>query len=416
MIKSIIFDIDGTLLDTEYAVLNSLRDTIWELKNEKVELSDLTFALGIPGEEALKQLGISDTQNGNIVWNTCLANYSHTIRLFDCVADVLKELRNRGYKLGVITSKNREEYKTDFSPFGLDGYFDTVICAGDSDKPKPSPAPMLRYLEQSKTKKEEAIYIGDTFYDMQCASSAGVAFGLALWGCHCVNHIHTDYYFNHPTDILYLLSIDKNKRDRMPWVKLATELQFLAQGGLCYSKDPFDIERFGRIREISAEMISLGSGYSLSHVKSVFCNETGFQTPKLDTRAAIFQKDKILLVKEKNSTWSLPGGWVDVYESIKTNTVKEVKEEAGLDVIPIKLIAVQDRKLHNLPEYAYGVTKAFVLCKVVGGEFTDNLETVKSEYFGLDELPPLAEEKNNAEQVRLCFDAYYDKNWHTIFD
>ncbi|MBY2894629.1 MULTISPECIES: NUDIX hydrolase N-terminal domain-containing protein [Bacteroides] len=202
----------------------------------------------------------------------------------------------------------------------------------------------------------------------------------------------------------------------MPWVKLATELQFLAQGGLCYSKDPFDIERFGRIREISAEMISLGSGYSLSHVKSVFCNETGFQTPKLDTRAAIFQKDKILLVKEKNSTWSLPGGWVDVYESIKTNTVKEVKEEAGLDVIPIKLIAVQDRKLHNLPEYAYGVTKAFVLCKVVGGEFTDNLETVKSEYFGLDELPPLAEEKNNAEQVRLCFDAYYDKNWHTIFD
>ncbi len=416
MIKSVIFDIDGTLLDTEYAILNSLRDTIWELKDENVELSDLTFALGIPGEIALKQLGITDTQNGSIVWNACLANYSHTIRLFDGVADTLKELKIRGYKLGVITSKSSQEYKADFSPLGLDGYFDTVICASDSNRPKPFPDPMLKYLELSGTKKDEAIYIGDTSYDMQCASTAGVSFGLALWGCHKLNGIRADYYFNHPADILYALSIDRNKQEEMPWVKLATELQFLAQSGLCYSKDAFDIERFERIREISAEIMSAGSGYSLDHVKSVFCNETGFQTPKLDTRAAIFQHDKILLVEEKNGTWSLPGGWVDVYESIKTNTIKEVKEEAGLDVIPIKLIAVQDRKLHNLPEYAYGVTKAFVLCEVVGGEFTTNIETTKSGYFELNELPLLAEEKNNVEQIRLCFDAYYAKNWNTVFD
>lgn len=416
MIKTVIFDIDGTLLDTEYAVLNSLRDAIWELKNEHVELPELTFALGIPGEMALKQLGITDTQNGNIIWNACFANYSHTIRLFDGVADVLKELKNEGYKLGVITSKNREEYKTDFTPFELDSYFETIICAGDSDRPKPFPDPMLKYLELSGTKKDEAIYIGDTSYDMQCASTAGVSFGLALWGCHKLNGIRADYYFNHPADILYALSIDRNKQEEMPWVKLATELQFLAQSGLCYSKDAFDIKRFERIREISAEIMSAGSGYSLDHVKSVFCNETGFQTPKLDTRAAIFQHDKILLVEEKNGTWSLPGGWVDVYESIKTNTIKEVKEEAGLDVIPIKLIALQDRKLHNLPEYAYGVTKAFVLCEVVGGEFMTNLETTKSGYFGLNELPLLAEEKNNAEQIRLCFDAYYAKNWNTVFD
>lgn len=201
-----------------------------------------------------------------------------------------------------------------------------------------------------------------------------------------------------------------------PWIKLAIELQFLAQGGLCYSKDVFDIGRFERIREISAEMMSLGSGYSINHVKSVFCNETGFQTPKLDTRAAIFQNDKILLVEEKNGTWSLPGGWVDVYESIKTNTIKEVLEEAGLDVIPIKLIAIQDRKLHNQPEYAYGVIKAFVLCEVLRGEFKVNIETTNSGYFGLYELPLLAEEKNNTEQIKMCFDAYYDENRETVFD
>lgn len=416
MIKSVIFDIDGTLLDTEYAVLNSLRDTIWELKNENIELSELAFALGIPGKSALEQLGITDTKNGSIIWNACLTRYSKTIRLFDGVAETLEELKNRGYKLGIITSKSREEYKSDFTPFGLDSYFDTVICAGDSHRPKPFPDPMLKYLELSGANKDEAIYIGDTVYDLQCALDAGVAFGLAMWGCHNLNGIQADYSFNRPADIIYALSINKNKGKESSWVKLAIELQFLAQGGLCYSRDVFDIERFERIREISAELMSMKSGYSLDHVKSVFCNETGFQTPKLDTRAAIFQDDKILLVKEKNGTWSLPGGWVDVYESIKTNTVKEVKEEAGLDVIPIKLLAVQDRKLHNLPEYAYGVTKAFVLCKVTGGKFTKNMETIKSQYFGINELPILAEEKNNTEQIKMCFDAYNDENWETVFD
>lgn len=220
---------------------------------------------------------------------------------------------------------------------------------------------------------------------------------------------------NSPKDTLQTLHVSNNT-PKLQWVKLAMELQFLAQGGITYSKDVFDIERFERIREISAEMISLGSGYTIDHVKEVFCNETGFQTPKLDTRAAIFSENKILLVKEKNGTWSLPGGWVDVNESIKSNTIKEVREEAGLDVIPIKLIAVQDRNLHNIPLYAYGVTKAFVLCEILGGEFSANIETIESKYFCLTELPQLAEEKNSVQQIKMCFDAYSDKNWETIFD
>lgn len=202
----------------------------------------------------------------------------------------------------------------------------------------------------------------------------------------------------------------------MSWLKWATELQFIAQAGITYSKDPFDVERFERLREISAEIMSAKTGFSMEHVRSVFCNETGFQTPKLDTRAAIFQEDKILLVEEKNGTWSLPGGWVDVNQSIRSNTIKEVKEEAGLDVIATKLIALQDRNKHNLPLYAYGVTKAFVLCQVIGGSFTANTETLSSSYFGLDELPPLAEEKNNQKQIELCFKAYKSDKWEPVFD
>ena len=171
------------------------------------------------------------------------------------------------------------------------------------------------------------------------------------------------------------------------WLEWAKELQFIAQAGLTYSKDPFDLERFERIREISAEIMSHQSDLPLEKVKGLFCNETGFQTPKLDTRAAIFKDDKILLVKEKAGVWSLPGGWVDVNQTIKTNTEKEVKEEAGLDVKAVRLIAVQDRNLHNVPPYAYNVCKAFVLCEVTGGSFQSNIETTESRYFSLDEIP-----------------------------
>ena len=200
------------------------------------------------------------------------------------------------------------------------------------------------------------------------------------------------------------------------WLDWAVELQSLAQSALYYCKDKFDIERFERIREISAEMLSEVSGLPIEKVKEIFCNEVGFQTPKLDCRAAIFKEDKILLVQENNKTWSLPGGWVDVDQSVKQKTIKEVKEEAGLDVTADRVIAVQDREKHNLPIYAYKVCKIFVQCSVIGGAFQENIETIQSRYFSLEELPPLAEEKNTKEQIEMCFQAYHSKHWETMFD
>ena len=200
------------------------------------------------------------------------------------------------------------------------------------------------------------------------------------------------------------------------WLAWAVELQSLAQAGLTYGKDVFDKERYERIRDISAEMLSHRTDIPIKKVKDLFCNESGYQTPKLDTRAAIFDNRKILLVKEKNGKWSLPGGWVDVNVSVKENTIKEVKEESGLDVTADKIIAIQDRSKHNLPVYAYGVCKIFVLCSVIGGQFEDNIETVEFAYFGENELPKLATEKNNKEQIEMCFKAYYSKHWETQFD
>lgn len=206
--------------------------------------------------------------------------------------------------------------------------------------------------------------------------------------------------------------MDKNEG----WLDWAVELQSIAQAGLFYGKDVFDRERYERIREIAAEMISYKSEIPQEKVRDLFCCETGYQTPKLDSRAAIFKDGRILLVKENNGTWSLPGGWVDVSLSVLENTVKEVREEAGLDVTADLVIAVQDREKHNLPVYAYKVCKIFVLCTATGGRFEANTETVESRYFDADDLPVLATEKNTEEQIRMCFEAYRADHWKTLFD
>lgn len=198
-------------------------------------------------------------------------------------------------------------------------------------------------------------------------------------------------------------------------VKFAMELQSIAQNGLTYTKDPFDKERFERVREISAQIVSMKTGFPIEKVKDLFCNETGYQTPKIETRAAIFNENKILLVKEQNK-WSLPGGWVDYNESISSNTIKEVKEEAGLDIIPLRIIAIQDRNKHNFPKFAYGICKVFVLCSVIGGSFQSNNETTESNFFSLDNLPIIDENKNVYDQIQMCFDAHKNKKWQVIFD
>lgn len=200
------------------------------------------------------------------------------------------------------------------------------------------------------------------------------------------------------------------------WLSWAVELQSIAQAGLFYGKDKFDLERYERIREISAEMLAYKTDIPLEKVRDIFCCETGYQTPKLDTRAALFEDGKILLVRENDGKWSLPGGWVDVDLSVMENALKEVKEEAGLDADLDFVIAVQDRDKHNLPVYAYKICKVFVMCTKKGGSFAANSETVGSGYFGLDELPELAEEKNTREQIEMCFDAHLAENWKTLID
>lgn len=197
----------------------------------------------------------------------------------------------------------------------------------------------------------------------------------------------------------------------------AVRIQGIAQAGLTYGRDVYDKERYEQLRSIAAEMVAEKTEISVDKVRGLFCNEEGYQTPKVDTRGAVFREGKILLVHENNGTWSLPGGWCDVDQSVASNVIKEVKEETGLRVLAERLIAVQDWRKHNVCNYVYGVVKIFVLCREVDGSFMENIETTGIQYFGRNELPDrLAVEKTTADQILLCFDAYGDRNWKTRFD
>lgn len=117
------------------------------------------------------------------------------------------------------------------------------------------------------------------------------------------------------------------------WLEVAKRIQAISQSGLAYCKDPFDIERFQELREISARMISDYTDTNMKKVKELFLNETGYQTPKIDVRAVVLKNNTILLVKEKSDgKWSLPGGWAEPGLSLGENIVKEVKEESGYHV------------------------------------------------------------------------------------
>ena len=153
----------------------------------------------------------------------------------------------------------------------------------------------------------------------------------------------------------------------------------------------------------------------LEKVKDLFCGDVGYQTPKIDTRAVIFKDGKILLVREEGG-WTLPGGWCEVNLSPAENVIKEAREEAGVDCVVEKIIAVQDRAKHNRPLYIFGVVKIFYLCKATGGEFVPNIETLERKYFSEDELPAFVEAKCTAEQVKLCFEAARKNFRETYFD
>ena len=202
-----------------------------------------------------------------------------------------------------------------------------------------------------------------------------------------------------------------------PWLEYAKRVQALAQSGLTYAENSYDMERYQELSDISVKLMSEISDTSLEKVKELFTNEIGYQTPKTDVRAVIFKEDKILLVREKiDNCWSMPGGWADVGFTPAEVAVKETQEEAGLEVKPIRFLAVLDKKCHPHPPSPYHTYKLFIRCEVTGGNLQQGSETLDVQFFSRHELPELSTERNTLSQIQLMFSYLDQPEKETVFD
>jgi ADP-ribose pyrophosphatase YjhB (NUDIX family) len=201
------------------------------------------------------------------------------------------------------------------------------------------------------------------------------------------------------------------------WIETAKKIQAIAQSGLAYSDNKYDIERYEELREISIEIMSQFTDLEMEKVRDLFTNETGYQTPKVDVRGVVFKDGKILMVKEEiDNKWSLPGGWADVGLTPAEVTEKEVKEESGLDVKPIRLLAVLDKKKHPHPPSPYHIYKIFIQCEIIGGEAHSGLETSEVGFFDRNNLPELSIDRITESQMKMLFEYLDNPHKEVAFD
>jgi ADP-ribose pyrophosphatase YjhB (NUDIX family) len=203
----------------------------------------------------------------------------------------------------------------------------------------------------------------------------------------------------------------------LKWLKWATQLQSIAQAGLTFGADTYDLDRYEQIRSIAIDIIHEYTDVDQNKIRELFASETGYQTPKVDIRASVIRENKILMVKEKvDGAWSLPGGWADVNTSVRESAIRECLEEAGAVVKPKRIIAVQIADRHNVGIVPFTIYKIFVECNLVEKSFVENTETFEADFFDIDNIPELSLPRTTMEQIELCFRAKKSELFETIFD
>lgn len=204
------------------------------------------------------------------------------------------------------------------------------------------------------------------------------------------------------------------------WLVWARELQALAQTGLTFTQDPFDRQRYERIRELAADMIHAPTGEPIERIATLFAGQTGYATPKVDVRAAVFDRQgRLLMVREiaDEGRWSLPGGWADVNITPAENAVKEVREESGYDVVVTKLAAVWDRTRQDHPCGIFSCCKMFFVCRLAGGEAATSVETSEIGWFAQDDLPEdLSLDRVLPRQIARMFAHWRSPDLETEYD
>lgn len=202
------------------------------------------------------------------------------------------------------------------------------------------------------------------------------------------------------------------------WLEWGQALQAIAQNGIAYSHNPFDIERYREIQRIAAEMISANGDIEPERLLHLFEIEEGYATPKIDVRGAAFRDGKILLVREllDEGRWTLPGGWADAGDTPSGAVEREMREESGYAARATKLAMVYERHRHGHPQMYFAVFKLFFLCEITGGAAADSLETGGAAFFDVNDLPELSLGRVTPEEIHTLFMHHRDPSLPTEFD
>ena len=203
-----------------------------------------------------------------------------------------------------------------------------------------------------------------------------------------------------------------------PWLIWARRLQAIAQSGLTYGQDKFDMQRYEEIRAIAAQMMAGGAALpDAAPILDLFAQEAGYATPKIDVRVAAFRDNRVLLVRElADGHWTLPGGWADVGEPPSVAAAREVREESGYEVQITKLAALLDRDVQGHPVHSFHAYKLFFVGELRGGTPRDSHETAGAQFFREDQLPPLSLSRVTPRQIAHMFEHFRQPRLPTSFD
>lgn len=203
------------------------------------------------------------------------------------------------------------------------------------------------------------------------------------------------------------------------WMEWARGLQAASQTGLHFTDNPYEIERYEKVRDIAAEMLAAATNFSAPEVMELNKADFGYATAKVDVRGAVFSDGGILLVREMMDAgrWTLPGGWADVNDTPSAAVRREVLEESGYHARPVKLAFVFDReKQGHPPPMPIHIYKLFFLCALEGGAAADSHETSGARFFPADALPELSVSRVTEAQIHRLFEHHRNPALATEFD
>lgn len=206
--RAVLFDVDGTIIDTTDAIISSLKRVLMEFTSIEYSEEELYVSMGITGSMTMDIFGVAEKDKAIKLWDRYFLQQYDKVSFFPGVRETLDSIKEMGFLTGIVTSKTRHELSSEKILDEVRDDFDVIVCADDAKRPKPNPDPVLKAMEILSVKSKECIYIGDSLYDLLAARSAGVSFGVAVWGSknpEKLFELDPEHVFSDPREVVDLL-------------------------------------------------------------------------------------------------------------------------------------------------------------------------------------------------------------------